>query len=66
MIIMVRNASRKNYNLGEVLCYNKLLTKQTCNISGMGIEENMWMNMWMTQLQPQNKMTKLANDTRKI
>ena len=25
------------YSLGEVLCHGKLLTKQTCNISGMGM-----------------------------
>ena len=37
MINTVRNASREIYNLGEVLCHSKLLTKQDCIISGMGM-----------------------------
>ena len=37
MIIMVGNASREINNLDEVLYHSKLLTKQTCNISGMGM-----------------------------
>ena len=37
MIITVRNMSREIDNLGEVLCHSKLLTKQTRNISGMGM-----------------------------
>ena len=36
MIITFRNV-REIYNLGEVLCHSKLLSKQTCNISGMGM-----------------------------
>ena len=33
----VRNASREIDHLGAVLCHSQLLTKQTCNISGLGI-----------------------------
>ena len=48
MIITVRNASREIYNLGEVLCHSKFLTKQTNNsgmemmkpLGVMGIEVN--------------------------
>ena len=37
MIITVRNMSREIYNLGDALCHSKLLKKQICTISGMGM-----------------------------
>ena len=37
IIITVRNGSREIYNLGEVLGHSKLMTKHTCNISGLGM-----------------------------
>ena len=34
-----RSGMQGIYNLGEVLCQSKLLAKQVCNISGMGMTE---------------------------
>ena len=52
MIIKVRNVSREMNNLGKVLCHSKILTKQTCNISGMEMTKSlgvMGLEIWVEE-----------------